>query len=197
MRSTLLHIITNPKVYATLQSEIDEAVRTNRISNPISDSEARELPYLTACIREGLRIWPPVPSTFSKTVPPDGDTLAGTFVPGGTNIGISMLGVQRNKSVFGKDVDMFRPERWLEASGEQLQRMEKTNDLVFGSGRYQCLGKNIAMIELRKVFVEVRRRGPQQVAFWRPLADWRLHCSSFAASTSRWYIPRNHGSLKI
>jgi cytochrome P450 len=51
---------------------------------------------------------------------------------------------------------MFRPERWLEASGDQLQRMDKTVDLVFGYGRYQCLGKNIAMIEMRKTFTEVR-----------------------------------------
>jgi hypothetical protein len=29
-------------------------------------------------------------------------------------------------------------------------------DLVFGSGKYGCLGKNIARIELNKVFVEVR-----------------------------------------
>ncbi|KAI9783555.1 MAG: hypothetical protein M1839_003725 [Geoglossum umbratile] len=187
MRSTLLHIITHPKVHATLQSEIDEAVRTNRISTPISDSEARELPYcwniveaenavvsytyLIACIREGLRIWPPAPSTFSKTVPPDGDTLAGTFVPGGTKIGVSMWGVQRNKSVFGKDVDMFRPERWLEASGGQLQRMEKTNDLVFGSGRYQCLGRSIAMIELRKVFVELLRRFDLALVY--PTQPWK------------------------
>ncbi|KAI9769905.1 MAG: hypothetical protein M1839_003306 [Geoglossum umbratile] len=156
IRSTLLHIITQPKVYATLQAEIDEANRDNRTSKPIRDAKARELPYLLACIREGLRIWPPVPDILSKTAPAGGDVLGGKFVPGGTNIGVCSWGVQRNKSVFGQDADMYRPERWLEASGEQLVRMEKTNDLVFGHGRYQCLGRNIAMIELRKVLVEVR-----------------------------------------
>ncbi|KAI9768093.1 MAG: hypothetical protein M1840_005127 [Geoglossum simile] len=155
MRCTLLHIITQPKVYATLQSEIDEAVRTNSISTPVRDSEARELPYLIACIREGLRIWPPAPSTFSKVVPPEGDTLASIFVPGGTKVSICVWGVQRNKSVFGEDVDVYRPERWLGVSEEQRGRMERTNDLIFGPGRYQCLGRSIAMIELRKVFVEV------------------------------------------
>jgi cytochrome P450 len=151
-----LHIITQPKVYATLQSEIDEAVRRDRISNPIRDVEARELPYLNACIREGLRIWPPAPSDVPKVVPVEGDVLAGKFIPGGTQVGICLWGIQRHKGTFGEDAEMFRPERWLEASREQLARMEKANDLVFGHGRYQCLGKPIAMLELRKVFVEVR-----------------------------------------
>src|SRR5437016_72314 len=45
IRATLLHIITNPHAYTTLQSEIDAAERTGRISFPvIRDSEARALP---------------------------------------------------------------------------------------------------------------------------------------------------------
>jgi hypothetical protein len=90
-------------------------------------------------------------------VPRGGDIFDGKFVPGGTNIGACVWSIQRVKSVFGENADMYRPERWLEASGDQLQRTEKTNDLVFAHGRYQCLGKNVAMIELRKVFVEVRK----------------------------------------
>ena len=59
--------------------------------------------------------------------------------------------------VFGADADMFRPERWLEAEPDQLKEMESVVDLVFGSGRWQCMGKQIVWTELRKVFVEVRR----------------------------------------
>ena len=111
-------------------------------------------------------MFPPAPSILSKIVPPGGDILEGKFVPGGTNIGICIKGVQRNKGVFGEDADIFRPERWLEAQGERLSRMDKTADLVFGWGRYQCLGRNVALIELRKVFVEVRSY------VWSPLIDY-------------------------
>jgi hypothetical protein len=51
---------------------------------------------------------------------------------------------------------VFRPERWLEvADAEKLREMEGTVDLVFGFGKYQCLGRNIAFLELNKAFVEV------------------------------------------
>lgn len=36
--------------------------------------------------------------------------------------------------------------------------MEKNNDLILGHGKYQCLGKSIAFLELNKVFVELLRR---------------------------------------
>lgn len=65
-------------------------------------------------------------------------------------------GVHRNTRIFGHDADVFRPDRWLEAQGEQLQSMERNNDLIFGHGRFTCLGKTVAFMELNKVFVEVR-----------------------------------------
>jgi cytochrome P450 len=88
-----------------------------------------------------------------KEVPPEGDTIHGRFIPGGTKIGHNMWSIQRHE-VYGADLHMYRPERWLEAGVKQVQ-MEKVLDLVFGHGRWGCLGKPIAYIELNKVFVEV------------------------------------------
>ena len=53
---------------------------------------------------------------------------------------------------------MFRPERWIEATPEQLATMEKSHDLVFGYGKYRCMGEKIARIELLKTFFELMRR---------------------------------------
>lgn len=67
--------------------EIDEGIADGRISSPITDAEAKQLPYLQAIIKEGLRILPPVSGLMDKEVPPEGDTIDGYFVPGGTKIG--------------------------------------------------------------------------------------------------------------
>ncbi|EON66251.1 hypothetical protein W97_05644 [Coniosporium apollinis CBS 100218] len=158
IRALFLYLITSPLVLAKLRSEIDDAIRDGRISSPIRDSEARQLPYLQACIREALRIHPPVTGILEKVVPPEGDTVNGVFIPGGTFIGQCTWAFGRNVDIYGSDVELFRPERWLEAQGEELRRMERNVDLVFSSGRFQCLGKPVALLELNKVFVELLRR---------------------------------------
>ena len=90
-----------------------------------------------------------------KTVPPSGDHLHGKFVSGGTNIGYCAWGLHRSVDAFGEDAKMFRPDRWHEAEGDYLAEMNRTLDLVFGAGRYACLGKTTALIELGKTFAEV------------------------------------------
>ena len=91
-----------------------------------------------------------------KKVPKGGDTIEGMFVPEGTRIAHSTWAVQRDL-IYGDDVEIFRPERWIEADEERLLRMEQTLDLIFGHGRWGCLGKLVAFIELNKIFVEVSR----------------------------------------
>lgn len=161
MNMTLASLLTNPRAYLALRSEIDAAIASSRIQDsgkPVTDAEARSLPYLQGVLREGLRMFPPLIGLVSKQVPPDGDVINGYFVPGGTQIGHNIYGVGRLKSFWGEDADIFRPERWLEAGfgTEREKEMLAVLDLNFGSGKYQCLGKNIANMELNKVFVEVR-----------------------------------------
>ena len=153
-RATLLNIITNPVVYTRLQKEVDESISAGAISCPIQVEEAAKLPYLQACIKEGLRIFPPVAALRERVTPPEGDTLNDQFVPGGVNVGLNLRGIQRNK-IFGADPDVFRPERWLEADEERLKEMEKVHSLIFSHGPTKCLGMKVAYLTLNKFFVEV------------------------------------------
>ncbi|KAI0013044.1 cytochrome P450 [Xylariaceae sp. FL0662B] len=158
IRMTLLHLVSNPITYNKLKSEIDEAILQGKISGPIKDSEARQLPYLQAVIKEGLRAFPVVTATFFKRVPKGGDVISGYFVPEGTEIGHNVLGIMRSKKYWGEDVDVFRPERWLEADEETFEMMSGVLETLWGSGRYKCLGRAVAQIELNKVYVELLRR---------------------------------------
>jgi cytochrome P450 len=127
------------------------------------------MPYLQAVIKEGLRIFPPVTGLMSKDVPAGGDTVNGLFIPEGTKIGYCAWGLFRDKNIWGEDSALFRPERWIEGPAEKLREQEAALELIFGYGRWQCLGKNVAMIELNKVFVEVRDPIIVLAAIWLTL----------------------------
>jgi cytochrome P450 len=87
----MLYVTSSPKTYTTLQQEIDSSISKNLISMPITASQGQNLPYLQACIKESLRMLPPVVSIQSKEVPEGGDTINGIHVPAGTNIGYVYL----------------------------------------------------------------------------------------------------------
>jgi cytochrome P450 len=134
IRSTMLLIATSPKNYTKLQLEIDKAIANKAISSPITDAEAKHLPYLQACIKEGLRLWPPITGLMPKVSLID-DVINGQRVPAGTKVCWCAWRVFRNTEVFGEDAGIFRPERWLEADEEQLKLMEATAELAFSPGR--------------------------------------------------------------
>jgi len=50
LRMTLNLLITTPRVYQHLQREIDEGIANGTISHPITDAEAKNLPYLQVCL---------------------------------------------------------------------------------------------------------------------------------------------------
>jgi cytochrome P450 len=52
--------------------------------------------------------------------------------------------------VFGDDVEVFRPERWLIEDREQLRVMEAAH-MGFSRGRRNCLGQNIALLQIKKL----------------------------------------------
>lgn len=158
IRTTMLYLMSTPQAYRALAGEIRAADAAGAISHPITDAEARRLPYLQAVIKEGLRVFPPVTGLMPTLVPAGGDVVDGVHVPEGTEIGWSAFGVQHNKGVYGEDAEAFRPERWLVEDEEALRGMLSTWELIFKYGKWQCLGRNVALMELNKVFVEVSCR---------------------------------------
>ena len=73
-------LLQNPSELITLVGEIRTALL--RESNIIS-AAVHDLRYLGAVIEEGLRLAPPVPERLVRLVPPDGQYIAGRWIPGG------------------------------------------------------------------------------------------------------------------
>lgn len=57
IRSTVLHILSSPRVYSTLRQEIDVGISNGNISNPIKNQEALQLPYLQVRSEHVRSIW--------------------------------------------------------------------------------------------------------------------------------------------
>ncbi|KAF5500215.1 Cytochrome P450 monooxygenase lolP1 [Colletotrichum siamense] len=181
IRGTLLLIMTNARVYAKLQREIDDAVRDGiapaKGEGLVSLEQTRRLPYLQAVIREALRVKTPVVNIFGRDVPAGGDTVdvggESVYLPGGACIGYSAYAMHHSKETYGEDAKTFRPERWFEEDEEKLAAMKSVNDLVFGYGKFLCLGKPVAQIELAKTIFELFRNF--ELAPMDPARPWKAY----------------------
>ncbi len=136
-------------------------------SEIISYSEARNIKYLIAVVREVLRIHPPAIATMEKQLGNEDDVLPdGRVIPARTIIALSLTTILRDPEVFGPDAELFRPERWLEdMDDERRKKMDRAHELIFGSGRFICLGREIAMMHIVKVVSEVRQH-PRPTIGW-------------------------------
>jgi cytochrome P450 len=120
MQTFMYNLLTHPHSTSVLLSEL----RSATLSQPFPKySEVRDLPYLDACVHEAARLHPPFCLPLERVVPNGGVTVSGVHVPEGTNLGGNAYVVNRDEGVFGKEVEEWRPERWLEHSAEGQRRM--------------------------------------------------------------------------
>lgn len=162
MRSILYNLFKHPQSLSRLLEEIKTAMKENRISNPITWKEARDLPFLDACIKEGGRIHPPFGLPLERVVPAEGATICGKRLEGGTAIGIHPWAAHRDKATFGEDADIWRPERWL--CDEAQRRTMEAGLLTFGAGHRVCLGKHVSYMEIYKLIPSLFQRYDIEVA---------------------------------
>lgn len=133
------------KVPALFQSECgDSAARM-----PSMD-EVQSLVYLEACLKETLRLYPSIPFIF-RSACKDTTLSDGTFVPKGSNLGISTYSMGRMTHIWGADAREFRPERWIDAATGKLAVVSPYKFSAFHGGPRMCLGMNLSMLEMKIV----------------------------------------------
>jgi cytochrome P450 len=140
-------LMRHPHSMATIRDEVSTIIKLH--SDTCSDAPnsvlftPTSMPYTTAVFYEALRLYPPIPveikQTFSPTTLPDG-----TFLPTGTVVVWCIWAVNRSRYTWGKDADVFKPERWLE-DGKFVPR-SAAEFPVFNGGARMCLGKRMAEV---------------------------------------------------
>ncbi|EDU46123.1 CypX Cytochrome P450 [Pyrenophora tritici-repentis] len=143
------YITTNPQALERLQHEIRTAFSTEKEITMLSTAH---LKYLTACIEEALRVYPPAPETPPRVSP--GEYVNGYYIPKGTLITIFQWAVYHNPNNFVQP-DAFIPERWLSPNhpfhDPQFNADKKAAFQPFSFGPRNCIGKNLAYNELRLI----------------------------------------------
>lgn len=107
-----------------------------------------KLPYIEACLRETLRLYPTA-AAFTLQVKPDlpedSLVLGGKYlIKKGTPILTLLPKIQRDPAVFGEDSELFKPERMLD---EPFSKLPKNAWKPFGNGMRGCIGRPFAWQE--------------------------------------------------
>ncbi|CAJ2505328.1 Uu.00g127220.m01.CDS01 [Anthostomella pinea] len=191
LASVFYYLLRNPSALARLRTELDDAARAGAFGDYdeglVTWTESQRLPYLDACIKEAFRLHPAAGLPLERVVPEPGAEIAGHFVKGGSIVGCSAWIIHRRPEIWGEDVDVYRPERWLvdesvkasgSEAGEALRREEtrvrEMNGMMFqfGMGSRTCIGKNISLLEIYKLVPSLLRRF--DIRFKDPSQEWKL-----------------------
>ncbi|XAR69728.1 hypothetical protein NMG60_11001432 [Bertholletia excelsa] len=143
----------NPETVAAI---LDEADRVIGLTQKLTTLEQiQKLHYLQATIHESMRLYPPVQLDSKYSL--EDDTLPdGTFVRKGTRVTYHPYAMGRIEEIWGLDCLEFKPERWLK-DGVFLQRSPFEYP-VFQAGPRVCLGKEVALVELKAVALSLLRQ---------------------------------------
>ncbi|KNG49034.1 cytochrome p450 [Stemphylium lycopersici] len=183
-------IINSPASKARLVEEL----RSANLSFPAPYTSIEKLPYLDACIKEGLRMHPVIGHILERVVPNSGLTLPnGTIVPPGTIIGVNPWVIHYKEDIYGERPHEFRPERWMRAEKEdgaayeaRIRKM-KDADMAFGGGNRVCIGKPLALVEVYKVVATVF--GKYKIDLEHPSKEWDLN--------KQWFVWPHNIKVKL
>ncbi|KAK0482061.1 cytochrome P450 monooxygenase [Armillaria luteobubalina] len=151
LAAAIYYISRSPEIQAKLQAELDAHIHKN---SSISLGDVQQLPYLDACINETLRMYSAVPGGLPRVVPEGGMSISGNDVVAGTTVGVHIYSLHHDPTVWGYDADTFNPDRWLAIDTEVVRQAFKP----FSDGPAACIGKNLAMVQLRIVLASIFKR---------------------------------------
>lgn len=130
------HIIDKPDIFKKLRAELEEALPDPNA--PLDWQYLEQLPYLTGCIKEGIRLAYGIASRLPRVARHD-LKYKDWVIPTGTPVSMTIVDLNHDEDIF-PDSHSFVPERWLNdpvtANGQSLERYF----VGFGKGARSCIG---------------------------------------------------------
>ncbi|XP_062570523.1 cytochrome P450 4F12-like [Saccostrea cucullata] len=147
---TLYLLAKHPEHQDLCQREIDKLLK-DRDNKDLEWTDLSKLSYLTQCIKESMRLYPPV--TFIQRVTTKETVLHGHPIPIGTTMGIPIYNLHHNKAVWEDPYD-FRPNRFSPDS----EKNDSFAFVPFSAGPRNCIGQHFAMNEMKIILVHILQR---------------------------------------
>jgi len=145
---TLAMLASHPHIIDKLLEELREHGLYGENARELTFEDLGELDYLSAVIKEGMRIVHVTNISITREVPEDMEIL-GYRLPKGTMILVPSNRSLMSKTVWG-DPEAVRPERWLTD-----ENMTNKYFRIFSAGPRDCAGQKLAMLELRFAVVKL------------------------------------------
>lgn len=143
MEWILARMALHPDVQSKVHAELDKVVGRSRA---VTESDVTTLGYLTAVVKEVVRLHPPGPLLSWARLAITDTTVDGYHVPEGTTAMVNMWAISRDPQVWVDPLE-FKPERFVTKPGE-VEFSILGSDLrlaPFGSGRRTCPGKTLGL----------------------------------------------------
>ncbi|KAM3363056.1 cytochrome 84A1 [Capsicum galapagoense] len=137
----MAHLMKNPEELKKVQQELTNVVGLNR---KVEESDFEKLPYLKCCIKETLRLHPPIPLLLHETA--EESTVSGYYIPARSHVIVNSFAIGRDKNSW-EDPDAFNPSRFLK-QGVPDFKGGNFEFLPFGSGRRSCPGMQLGLYAL-------------------------------------------------
>jgi sterol 14-demethylase len=147
---TLIELLRDPETMARVVAEIDGLFEDG---GTVSFQALREIPVLDACIKEALRLHPPL--ILLLRVAREDLSVGGYEIRAGDLVAATPAVSNRLSDVF-PDAEVYDPDRYLEP------RFEDTKNpwtwIPFGGGKHRCVGAAFAQMQLKAIFLVLLRR---------------------------------------
>jgi cytochrome P450 len=177
LSACLFYLSRNPNVYERLTQEI---LATFASYDDIKGANLSSCRYLTALLHEAMRMAPPFGANANREVLSGGTTVDGKFLPEGSLVSTAVWAMQYNPDYYAEPL-AFRPERWIvgeNGSTEESVALAESAFSTFSTGPRGCVGKNMAMLEMRIVIAkliwkfEMRRDQKSNLGGGTPEGEW-------------------------
>uniref|UniRef100_A0A8C5XFP2 Docosahexaenoic acid omega-hydroxylase CYP4F3-like n=1 Tax=Microcebus murinus TaxID=30608 RepID=A0A8C5XFP2_MICMU len=141
----LYNLARHPEHQERCRQEVRELLR-GREPAEIEWDDLAQLPFLTMCIKESLRLHPPAPM-ISRRCTQDIVLPDGRVIPKGVICLISILGTHHNPAVW-PDPEVYDPSRF---DPENAKERSPLAFVPFSAGPRNCIGQTFAMTEMKVV----------------------------------------------